>query len=77
MTKAKDETPTEEAPAVVEEAPQLVNIRYRGEPSTTYTYNDAIIGGEVTLVTDGEGLVNITTDAEKRAAASFGFAAEG
>lgn len=39
----------------------------KGKPGATYTYNDNLVG-QVTLTADDAGVIEVTTDAEKRVA---------
>jgi hypothetical protein len=47
---------------------------FRGEPNTTYTYND-FLAGEVTLRTDDDGEVIAGNAERQRAAAGLGLEA--
>lgn len=46
----------------------------RGEPDTRYIRTDAVTEATVKLITDENGVVAITTDAERRAADAWGLA---
>lgn len=45
----------------------------RGEPDTRYTRSDPVTGEVVKLIANENGVVAITTDAERRAADAWGL----